>query len=52
MGFISFRSDDGILISTELDQPERLGVREDQSIKLHARHQAYLEFHRAELFIG
>lgn len=52
MGYISFKSTGEIMISTELEEPETLGIFESQSVTLHKRHQPYLEFHRAELFLG
>ena len=52
LGFISFDAAGKIMISTELEEPEKLGIREGQSVMLLARHHAYLEYHRASCFSG
>ena len=51
LGYVSFDTSGDILISSELEEPKTLGISADQSIKLRAEHQAYLEFHRSEIFM-
>jgi len=51
LGYVSFDTSGDILISNELEEPKTLGISADQSIKLRAEHQDYLEFHRSEIFI-
>ena len=51
LGYVSFQSDGRILLSHELELPAILGVRDGQRVALDPRHQAYLEFHRSELFM-
>ncbi len=52
IGYISFDSTGKILISSELEKPEKLGIHGEQSLQLTGYHQTYLEFHRSELFVG
>lgn len=52
IGYISFDSSGSILISSELETPESLGIFPDQKIQLARFHQFYLEFHRTELFVS
>ena len=51
LGYVSFDTSGDILISRELQEPETLGISADQSIKLHAEHQAYLKYHRSKIFM-
>ena len=51
LGFISFKSNGKIMISSELEEPEKLGVTEVQEVKLNDRHHGYLEFHREHCFV-
>ncbi|MDA0806049.1 MAG: HNH endonuclease [Proteobacteria bacterium] len=51
LGYVSFQSDGQILLSHELELPAILGVRDGQRVALDPRYQAYLEFHRSELFM-
>lgn len=50
--FISFDSAGKILISNQLQEPERLDINEGLTIRLEKQHQPYIEYHRAECFIG
>jgi predicted restriction endonuclease len=52
IGFVSFNAFGNILISDQLELPEKLGIYPNQKIQIAKYHQAYLEFHRAELFKG
>ncbi|EAR19889.1 hypothetical protein WH7805_13253 [Synechococcus sp. WH 7805] len=52
-GYVSFASNGVILISGSLVSPDVLGLSADMAInedKFDGRHQAYLDYHRAELF--
>jgi predicted restriction endonuclease len=51
LGYISFASSGEILISNELEHPEKLGVGEGSKIMIKPQHQAFLEYHRSECFI-
>ena len=51
LGYISFASSGTILISGELELPEKLGVSEGSKIKIKPQHQAFMEYHRSECFI-
>lgn len=48
--FISFKSTGEILISPELEEPQRLGIDASITITLADQHQSYLEYHRDILF--
>lgn len=48
--FISFKSTGEILISAELEEPQRLGIDTSIKITLAEQHQDYLEYHRDVLF--
>lgn len=52
IGYVSFSSSGNILISGELELPEKLGIYSNQQIQLAKHHQVYLEFHREVLFKG
>ena len=52
-GYVSFAGDGSIMIAGSLQSPNILGVYADMSInknKLNEQHQAYLNYHRTELF--
>ncbi|EGG29409.1 hypothetical protein IMCC3088_1865 [Aequoribacter fuscus] len=51
LGYISFASSGEILICSELEQPEKLGVSESSRITIRAQHQGFMEYHRSECFI-
>jgi predicted restriction endonuclease len=51
LGYISFASSGEILISSELEQPEKLGVSEGYRITIRPQHQGFMEYHRSECFI-
>ena len=51
LGYISFASSGEILISSELERPEKLGVSECSKIMIRPQHQAFMEYHRSECFI-
>ena len=40
-----------VTISSELEEPKALVISAEQSIKLRTEYQAYLEFHRSEIFM-
>ena len=48
--FISFKATGEILISTELEEPHRLGINASIKVALAEQHQGYLEYHRDILF--
>ena len=50
LGYVAFKSNGDICISTELEEPTVLGVHEGLNIRLEERHQTYLEFHRENVF--
>jgi len=52
LGFISFDDSGKVLISHYLETPEVLGLREDMSFNVMAKHKPYLRYHRGELFKG
>lgn len=50
LGFISFDSTGRVMLSTELEEPEKLGIREELKVGVSQKHQHYLDFHRSEVF--
>lgn len=52
IGFISFDDDGKVMISSHLEDPSVIGLREDMSFNLYPEHKSYLGYHRAELFKG
>ncbi|WP_194091079.1 HNH endonuclease [Vibrio hibernica] len=52
LGFISFDDNGKVLISSCLETPNVIGLREDMSFKIMNDHKRYLGFHREELFKG
>lgn len=52
IGYVSFNAAGKILISEELELPEKLGIHSNQQIQIAKYHQTYLEFHRDNLFKG
>lgn len=51
-GLISFEGNGKILISTSLQQPNALGINDRMSVPLVKDHQAYMKYHRTNLFIS
>ena len=51
-GMISFEGSGKILISTSLQQPNALGINDRMSVSLVKDHQAYMKYHRTNLFIS
>ncbi|MGY0580214.1 MAG: HNH endonuclease [Paraglaciecola chathamensis] len=49
-GLISFDPSGEILISSELKEPEKLGINESMKIYLETEHHNYMGFHRKNLF--
>ncbi|OCH21304.1 HNH endonuclease [Aliivibrio logei] len=52
LGFISFRESGELLISSQLEAPEVLGLKEGMAFSVHHHHHKYLAHHRAILFKG
>ena len=50
LGFISFNSGGGILITEELIEHKRLGISSDMKINILDHHKPYLEYHRAHVY--
>lgn len=50
LGFISFEDSGKLIVSSQLEKPNMLGIKEGMSLQLKAQHQKYLDFHRVELF--
>lgn len=49
-GLISFSDSGNILISPELENPEKLGINLHMHISLAPEHQIYMQFHREKVF--
>ncbi len=52
LGFISFTENGQVIISTQLERPDMLGIEEEMSLHVHTEHRKYLDFHRSSLFRG
>lgn len=52
IGFISFNDDGKVMISSHLEDPSVLGLKEDMSFNVSREHKSYLSYHRTELFKG
>ena len=52
LGYIGFEATGKVRISTELEQPDVLGVHDALSVNLDERHLPYLEQHMEQLFRG
>lgn len=50
LGFVTFASGGGIMISHELENAPLLGVKSGMAIKLDEGHQAYMAYHRENVF--
>ncbi len=50
-GMISFEDDGRVLISSKLEEPEKVGISENLSINLFEENKFYLSFHRANIFM-
>lgn len=50
LGFITFSDKGKIIISTQLEESERLGIRAGMNIKLDSPHQIYMKYHRDKVF--
>ena len=50
LGYISFDKKGLIQISNQLEEHERLGIKESMRIKLEKNHQPYMEYHREVIF--
>lgn len=51
-GFVSFDEKGRLLISKELEQPEKLGLDLDMRVQLRDEHQEYMADHRQETFLA
>jgi putative restriction endonuclease len=51
LGYISFASNGEILISSELEQPEKLYVSKGSKIIIKPQHRVSMEYRRSECFI-
>ncbi len=49
-GLITFKETGGIDISCQLKEPEKLGISEKMSVKLLPQHEAYMQFHRKNVY--
>ncbi|NOH84336.1 HNH endonuclease [Vibrio sp. 03-59-1] len=52
LGFISFDDHGKVLISSYLESPDVIGLKEDMSFNIMPDHKPYLRYHRGELFKG
>lgn len=52
LGFISFSDKGKVMISSQLESPDVIGLDENMSFPIVAEHKRYLAHHRAELFKG
>ncbi|PMH46183.1 restriction endonuclease [Vibrio sp. 10N.286.49.B3] len=52
LGFISFNDNGKVLISSYLESPEVIGLKEDMQFNVMTEHKPYLRYHRGELFKG
>lgn len=52
LGFISFNDQGKVMISSQLESPDAIGLDEDMSFNIAIEHKRYLAHHRAELFKG
>ena len=50
LGFISFADSGQVMISSQLERPEVLGIKEEMSFQVWPEHRQYLDFHRSGLF--
>lgn len=52
LGYISFDEEGKVCISSEIDNPQLLGIREELTVNVNAQHQLYLSYHRENIFKG
>lgn len=52
LGYITFKEKGQIVVSEALDDSERLGIHSGMCIKLTAKHQGFMEYHREQVFIN
>ncbi len=50
LGFISFADTGQVMISSQLERPEVLGIKEGMAFHVRSEHRQYLDFHRSGLF--
>ncbi len=50
LGFISFENSGRIIISSHLEETEKLGVNPDMQVRLEEPHQKYIQYHRDLVF--
>lgn len=52
LGYISFKEQGGVIVSSELQDMNALGIDKKMSLKVKDNHRAYLEYHRDFIFKG
>lgn len=52
LGFVSFTDTGGLVISSQLEAPEVLGLQEGMTFAVEHEHKKYLDYHRGVLFRG
>jgi predicted restriction endonuclease len=50
LGFVTFNTDGGIVVSEFIEKPDVLGIHKKMKIDLVEQHQAYMEYHRAHVY--
>ena len=50
LGYITFAADGDIMVSTELENIDLLGVRHNMAVRLDHRHHGYMSYHREMVF--
>jgi len=50
LGFITFEDNGEIVISSHLEEPDRIGVVNNMSISLEERHRIYMAYHRERVY--
>ena len=50
LGFISFADSGQVMISSQLERPEVLGIKAEMAFQVWPEHRQYLDFHRSGLF--
>ncbi len=52
LGFVSFTGTGRVMISSQLEAPEVLGLQEGMAFAVQHEHKTYLDYHRGVLFRG
>ena len=50
LGFVTFKTDGGIVISEFIEKPDVLGIHEKMKVNLVEQHQTYMEYHRTHVY--